>query len=480
MIINQGNTFLCASYCFAYALMDKFGIMLDVNWLPGMRQAFNATLDGHLHVLQAFGALPEGEYTLPPFPLRAQAQEWCQKNKTTLLKAATPYKVAEWRQVVTADELYDALGSGWYGVFIASQYHTEKHVGGYYYPYAGKDYAGAHAMSVWLKDGKLWVWNTRGPDWGDGGGAYIHDSDVLKGGECYIFRFEEDNGGKTMRETKYVTGIEKALIVRETADTKSAQVGYLDNAEQVIVLAEQDDRSLVATGVCGWVATKHLTDKPPDVSFPLPSDLPEPEDQNEKLQWYLHKWGFGPLVGEIDGKIGSKTKEATRQFQAAMGLTADGIAGTKTWAALTGEIIVPRITELDMACACGKYCDGYPNPCTTGVRILIERIWREVEKRYPGVMFYISNTAHPAPDGAIAGGQRCEKWNDLRGGANGSQHKKGTAADIYGRLDGVNNSVLRDYIEDVALRLNTKGGVGYGANHIVHVDIRGKDSRWEY
>lgn len=283
-----------------------------------------------------------------------------------------------------------------------------------------------------------------------------------------------------MRKIKYVTGIENALIVRETCMTNSAQVGYLDNAEQVIVLEEYGDRSLVATGVCGWVATKHLTDKPPDVGFPHPSDLPEPEEQNAKLQWYLWKWGFGPIVGAIDGKVGSKTKAATKQFQAAMGLSVDGVAGTKTWAALTGEVIVPRITELDMACTCGKYCDGYPNPCTTGVRILIERIWREVEKRYPGVILYITNNAHPAPDGAVAGGQRCEEWNKLRGGANASQHLDGEAADIYGKLDGVKDADIRDYIEDVAMRMNTKGGVGYGAKYIVHVDIRGKEARWKY
>ena len=281
-----------------------------------------------------------------------------------------------------------------------------------------------------------------------------------------------------MRETKYVTGIDNALVVREKADPKSETVGYLDNAEQVIVLAEDGERSLVATGVCGWVATKHLTDKPPDTSFPaLP---PEPEEQNAKLQWYLCKWGFAALVGEIDGKIGTKTRAAIKQFQAAMGLTADGIAGTKTWAALTGEVITPRITEADMACQCGKYCNGYPQPCTTGVRILIERIWREVEAIYPGVVLYVTNNAHPAPDGSVAGGQRCEDWNRLRGGANGSKHKDGMAADIYGKVYGVPDRTVRQAIEDVALKLNTKGGVGYGANYIVHIDIRGSKARWEY
>ena len=283
-----------------------------------------------------------------------------------------------------------------------------------------------------------------------------------------------------MRKVMYVTGLEEPaqLIVRDDVDPASAKVGHFGSGEMVTVIGEYNGRCLASTGTVGWVSKTYLTDKPPDTAVDeLP---PEPEDQNAKLQWYLHKWGFAPIVGEIDGKVGTKTRAAIKQFQAAMGLAADGIAGTKTWAALTGEVIVPRITEVDMMCQCGKYCNGFPNPCTTGIRILIERIWREVEKRYPGVVLYITNNAHPAPDGAVAGGQRCKEWNKLRGGANASQHLDGEAADIYGRLDGVDNAVLRDYIEDVAMRINTKGGVGYGANHIVHVDIRGREARWKY
>ena len=110
----------------------------------------------------------------------------------------------------------------------------------------------------------------------------------------------------------------------------------------------------------------------------------------------------------------------------------------------------------------------------------VERIWRELEKTYPGVMIYVTNNAHPAPDGAVAGGQRCERWNKERGGATSSQHLYGTAADIYGKLAGVKDSELRQEIENIALWLNTKGGVGYGAKYIVHVDIRGKKARWQY
>lgn len=478
MTIDQGNTYLCASYCFAYALHDYYGILLDVNWLPAMRASYNATLDGHLNVLQTYGALPMGEYSVEPCLARDLAQAWLAPQKTKLIRAAEPYKVAEWRCISAVDDLYALLQNGWYGVFIASQYRKEKFRSGYYLPYDGEEYAGTHAMSVWLRDGKLWVQNTRGENWGTNGGAYIRDADVIKGGQCYAFRLEGKKDD--MRTSKYVSGLagKNQLVVRETADPASAKVGHLGNGESVTVIGEKNGRSLVSTGTVGWVSNAYLSD---NSSSTKTDELPpEPEDQNAKLQWYLHKWGFGPLVGEIDGVIGTKTKAATKQFQAAMGLAADGIAGTKTWAALTGDVIIPRITENDMACQCGKYCDGYPNPCATGVRILIERIWRELEEVYPGVTLYITNNAHPAPDGAVAGGQRCEDWNRLRGGANGSKHKDGMAADIYGKVYGVDDAVVRQAIEDIAMRLNTKGGVGYGARYIVHVDIRGKEARWKY
>ena len=40
--------------------------------------------------------------------------------------------------------------------------------------------------------------------------------------------------------------------------------------------------------------------------------------------------------------------------------------------------------------------------------------------------------------------------------------------------------VIRQRIEDVALQMNTKGGVGYEGAYIVHIDTRGTKSRWGY
>lgn len=53
-----------------------------------------------------------------------------------------------------------------------------------------------------------------------------------------------------------------------------------------------------------------------------------------EMQRLLNQYGYGLTV---DGKFGPKTENALKMFQASNGLTADGICGADTWAALDGE-----------------------------------------------------------------------------------------------------------------------------------------------
>ena len=52
----------------------------------------------------------------------------------------------------------------------------------------------------------------------------------------------------------------------------------------------------------------------------------------DQLQRALNRAGYDP--GPIDGKLGKKTRAAIKAFQRQHGLTADGVVGEKTWAAL--------------------------------------------------------------------------------------------------------------------------------------------------
>ena len=51
-----------------------------------------------------------------------------------------------------------------------------------------------------------------------------------------------------------------------------------------------------------------------------------------ELQKALLRAGYDP--GPVDGRIGKKTRSAVKAFQRKNNLTADGVVGEKTWAAL--------------------------------------------------------------------------------------------------------------------------------------------------
>lgn len=55
-------------------------------------------------------------------------------------------------------------------------------------------------------------------------------------------------------------------------------------------------------------------------------------EQVRVIQDKLKRWGY--YDGEVDGVFGSATEKAVRYFQKANGLSADGIAGTRTLAAM--------------------------------------------------------------------------------------------------------------------------------------------------
>ena len=61
----------------------------------------------------------------------------------------------------------------------------------------------------------------------------------------------------------------------------------------------------------------------------------------KKIQTKLKNWGY--YSGSVDGIYGTKTKEAVIWFQKKNGLTADGVAGPKTLAAMGISVILNRV-----------------------------------------------------------------------------------------------------------------------------------------
>lgn len=68
---------------------------------------------------------------------------------------------------------------------------------------------------------------------------------------------------------------------------------------------------------------------------PLPPSGPYKPSPIE-IQTALKNAGF--YTGNIDGKVGLKTKAAIEEFQKANGLKADGRVGSKTWALLSQHL----------------------------------------------------------------------------------------------------------------------------------------------
>lgn len=92
---------------------------------------------------------------------------------------------------------------------------------------------------------------------------------------------------------------------------------------------QNEDASLTTIVSVDDKAALNAAQKTLDAAIPA-ANLVVPESPSEKdIQVALK--GAGLYDGEIDGKIGPKTKKAIEDFQANNGLTADGKVGPKTW-----------------------------------------------------------------------------------------------------------------------------------------------------
>lgn len=144
-----------------------------------------------------------------------------------------------------------------------------------------------------------------------------------------------------------------------------------------------------------------------------------------------------------DGLAGANTVNATKRFQASIGLPQSGIADTETIEALQDAAQpekdtptndgswwddIQYFTREELRCKCGgRYCNGFPaEPKEMTVR-LADRARKHFGKPAHCVSFL-----------------RCPTWNRIQGGVANSQHMFGEAMDI--RIDGVSANDLYSFL----------------------------------
>lgn len=180
---------------------------------------------------------------------------------------------------------------------------------------------------------------------------------------------------------------------------------------------------------------------------------------------------LGYYSGNIDGDWGARSKEATKQFQSANGLTDDGVFGAKTEEVIKTAVFYDKFAGKDTdvpttdsdnwwddikyfdrseyACKCGgKYCNGYPAEPQKALVQAADKV-RE----------------HFGRPINVSSGVRCSKHNANVGGVSGSRHLTGKAMDFC--VSGKSATSVLEYV-------NTLPEIRYAYaidGSYVHMDI---------
>lgn len=175
-------------------------------------------------------------------------------------------------------------------------------------------------------------------------------------------------------------------------------------------------------------------------------------------QKYLKALGF--YDGEIDGKWGTKSKDATLRLQKRYfpKKEQDGIYGSKTDILLQSAYNCRGLKYFkleEFKCKCGgKYCTGYPAVVS---RSLATKLDQKLRPKY-GAM-------------TITSGLRCSTWNRMQGGVSGSYHTKGRAVDFQCKESRKGVSARNKIISYCKKIFRYSYGNTSGMGASIHVDV---------
>lgn len=147
---------------------------------------------------------------------------------------------------------------------------------------------------------------------------------------------EEEVIGRVSGYNPRVGEIQKVL--KEAGFDPGPADGIMGAQTRTAIKGFQKAKGLKSTGKIDSV-TRLALNRTEEVKKPEFKEEPEPDswgntssDKSKQIQMALKSSGF--YKGEIDGKIGPRTKTALRAFQKANNLNPDGVIGSKTWEAL--------------------------------------------------------------------------------------------------------------------------------------------------
>ena len=168
--------------------------------------------------------------------------------------------------------------------------------------------------------------------------VFREERDIIGYGKGYNFRVEEiqkmlQGMGLYKRAPDGFMGLSTREALRKFQNSQHIRKsGYIDRKTWQELSRLKYERQGVAVAIATPTRIEPVKDAGSDkrdIYDEVINSRLNAKERVKNIQIALKNAGLDP--GEIDGRMGSKTKDAVMRFQRKNGLTADGVAGAKTW-----------------------------------------------------------------------------------------------------------------------------------------------------